>query len=557
MSPTTQILLIILAGIAVVIGSILIFRLHAFLALVLGALLVGMLTPRVNLQNFLIEDSRAKVLAQNEQGLIVDLKESSSPVGSIWLVVRQKSAADPYEEVARLRSAGKIEFEGKEKLLIAFDDKFGADDLQANDVISAPANYESSKQNAMQNIGKRIAKAFGSTAAEIGILIALASIIGKCLLDSGGADRIVRSSLSRFGEDKAPQAFLFSGFLLAIPVFFDTVFYLMIPLGKALHLRTGRNYLLYVLTIVAGGTMAHSLVPPTPGPLFVAEALGVGIGVMILAGCGVGLFTSTVGFYYAHFMNRRNVLPLRETPDISLEELGKISSKSEEHLPPLTLSLMPILLPVGLIGGYTIVKPFLKGDFARFQPILETLGDKNIAIALGAAIAIALLVKQTRLSKEQFSVSMQSALAGAGVIILITSAGGAFGQMLKMTGVASLVRELPVESPTILLALAFLITAAIRTAQGSSTVAMITAVGLFAPLASSGLLGVHPVYLALAIGSGSKPLAWMNDSGFWVITRMSGMTEQEGLKYILPLSGLMGMTGLAVTVVAAMIYPGV
>jgi gluconate:H+ symporter, GntP family len=557
MSATTQILLILLAGIGTVIGSILMFRLHAFLALVLGGLLVGLLTPRTNLQNFLIEDSRAKVLAQTEYGLIVDLEESSSPVGSIWLVTRQASASDPYEEVGRLRSAGKIEFKEEEKLLIAFDESFGVDDLQTNDVISAPASFESSKQNAARNVGSRLAAAFGSTAGQIGILIALASIIGKCLLDSGGADRIVRSSLSRFGEEKAPHAFLFSGFLLAIPVFFDTVFYLMIPLGKALHLRTGKNYLLYVLTIVAGGTMAHSLVPPTPGPLFVAEALGVGIGVMILAGCGVGVFTSTAGFFYAHYMNRRNVLPLRETPDISLEELGRISSKSEEHLPPLTLSLLPILLPVALIGGYTIVKPFLTEEWARFKPLLETLGDKNIAIAIGAVCAIGLLVKQTRLSKTEFSASMQSALAGAGVIILITSAGGAFGQMLKMTGVASLVRELPFESPTIVLLLAFLVTTAIRTAQGSSTVAMITAVGLFAPIVSSGQLGVDPVYVALAIGSGSKPLAWMNDSGFWVITRMSGMTEQEGLKYITHLSGLMCVTGLAVTIVAALIFPGV
>jgi GntP family gluconate:H+ symporter len=170
---------------------------------------------------------------------------------------------------------------------------------------------------------------------------------------------------------------------------------------------------------------------------------------------------------------------------------------------------------------------------------------------------VGILIKQSDLTKDEFAASMQSALAGAGVIILITSAGGAFGQMLKMTGVATLVRELPVHSPTVVLLLAFLITAAIRTAQGSSTVAMITAVGLFAPLVGSGALGVHPVYIALAIGCGSKPIAWMNDSGFWVITRMSGMTEQEGLKYITPLSITMGITGLVVVLAAAAVYPGV
>ncbi len=125
----------------------------------------------------------------------------------------------------------------------------------------------------------------------------MAAIIGKCLLDSGAADKIVRSALKLFGERGAPGAFVSSGFLLDIPVFFDTVFYLMVPLGKALRVRTGRNYLLYVLTIVCGATMAHSLVPPTPGPLFVAESLGVDLGLMILCGCVVGLFASTTGHY--------------------------------------------------------------------------------------------------------------------------------------------------------------------------------------------------------------------------------------------------------------------
>ena len=116
----------------------------------------------------------------------------------------------------------------------------------------------------------------------------MASIIGSCLLKSGAADRIVRSMLRLLGEKQAPFSFLGSGFLLGIPVFFDTVFYLMIPLGKAMCMRVGKNYLLYILAIVTGAAMAHSLVPPTPGPLFVANELGVDLGVMILAGCVVG-----------------------------------------------------------------------------------------------------------------------------------------------------------------------------------------------------------------------------------------------------------------------------
>src|SRR5690606_12402007 len=149
---------------------------------------------------------------------------------------------------------------------------------------------------AHQTVGQRVATAFGSTCAKIGILIAMASIIGGCLLKSGAAERIVRASLRLFGEKNAPLGFLSSSFTLGIPVFFDTVFYLMIPLGKAMATRTQRNYALYVMAIVAGGVMAHSLVPPTPGPLFVASELGVNIGVMMIGGIIFGIITVIFGY---------------------------------------------------------------------------------------------------------------------------------------------------------------------------------------------------------------------------------------------------------------------
>jgi len=151
---------------------------------------------------------------------------------------------------------------------------------------------------------ERVATAFGETCGKVGILIAMAAVIGKCLLDSGSAERIVRSFVHVLGQAQASLGFIFSGFLLGIPVFFDTVFYLMIPLGKAMRLRTGGNYLLYILSIMAGATMAHSLVPPTPGPLFVADRLGVNLGLMIGVGILVGIVASMGGFAFALLANR-------------------------------------------------------------------------------------------------------------------------------------------------------------------------------------------------------------------------------------------------------------
>ena len=149
---------------------------------------------------------------------------------------------------------------------------------------------------------------------------------------------------------------------------------------------------------------------------------------------------------------------------------------------------------------------------------------------------------------------MQSSLASGDVIILITAAGGAFGQILQQTGVSDLIQNQGFTSRAGLITFAFLVTTAIRTAQGSATVAMITAVGVLAGV-STEALGFHPVYLALAIGCGSKPIAWMNDSGFWVIGKMSGMTEAETLRYITPMSCIMGGVGLAVVIAGATLFP--
>ncbi len=555
-----SVLWILLVGVVIVIGGILLFRLHAFLVLILAAFVVSALTPDHALVQFGVDRADLKVLDVDtaRETFLVRADRDAVPLGARLLVLEADKASGEFAEVATLEVAS---YEKPEDSL--------GDAYAVATVVSArndwtwsedqsvihPRDLLAARDLADQTIGERVAAAFGSTCAKIGILIAMAAIIGKCLLDSGAADRIVRSALRLFGERAAPGAFLSSGFLLGIPVFFDTVFYLMIPLGKALRMRTGKNYLLYVLTIVAGATMAHSLVPPTPGPLFVAEELGVDLGLMIMAGCIVGIFSSGTGYLFARWINSRTELPLRESADLALKDLEELTRRGDEDLPPLGVAMLPILLPVVLIAGYTILKGYSEHFLPAFMQVAETLGNKNIALVIAAAVALIMLAWQKRTSRHELARSVQAALASGGVIILITAGGGAFGRAMQQTGVASLIDDLPQGSIFITLLLAFLITATVRTAQGSATVAMITAVGILAGLASSETLGFHPVYLALAIGCGSKPLAWMNDSGFWVICQMSGMTEAEGLKFITPMSAAMAVVGLGVTLLGAWLLP--
>jgi GntP family gluconate:H+ symporter len=309
--------------------------------------------------------------------------------------------------------------------------------------------------------------------------------------------------------------------------------------------------------------MAHSLVPPTPGPLFVAGELSVSIGLMILGGIVVGVFTVTSGYAYALWANRRWPISLRDSTDISTADLEALSSKDERELPSFWLSVLPIILPVVLIAGKTIMGSFFKasssdepshilgGLFALF----DYLGNPNIALALSAAIALGTLAFHQRADRKKIATFVQNALSSGGVSILITAAGGAFGGILQQTGIGHRIQELASSHQLAVLPLAFFVTAVVRTAQGSATVAMITAIGIMGGFANASQLGFHPLYLALAIGCGSKPIAWMNDSGFWVISKMSGMTESETLRLSSAMMVVMAVVGLVVVMIFARLLP--
>ncbi|WP_370479169.1 GntP family permease [Tamlana flava] len=409
------------------------------------------------------------------------------------------------------------------------------------------------------SLGKRLGVAFGNTSGKIGILIALASIIGTSLMRSGGAERIVRGLLRVLGKKNSSVALLFSSFTLAIPVFFDTVFYLMIPVIKSLGIKNPRKFGLYLMAVIAGGVMAHSLIPPTPGPLFVAETMGIDLGVMMIGGIGIGTITILAGYGYAKWANMRWDLPMRSTPDISVEELKKVSEVDNKDLPSLSLSLLPVVLPIFLITGNTFSKMFFEGktDLTVTQESITTifsvLGDPNIALFISAILAMYLMWSREK-QFDHFKKYIYEALTSAGMIILITSAGGAFGQMLQQTGIGIRIQELSANYQMAILPMAFIITAIVRSAQGSATIAMVTTIGIIGGIADAGL-AFHPVYIALAIGCGSKIFAWMNDSAFWIITEMSGMKEKETIRHFSVLLMVMALAGLIAIMIGSKLLP--
>ncbi len=412
---------------------------------------------------------------------------------------------------------------------------------------------------------------FGAAAGRIAFIILLASIIGMCMLDSGAADSIVRRLMAVLGEKRAALALLSSGYLLSIPVFFDTVFFLLVPLARAFALRTGKDYMLYVMAICAGGVLTHSLVAPTPGPLLVAEALrpaGVDLGASMVAGLAAGLLPAIGALYLVRWLNRRVPVPVRDTPGASLADLHVIVNRPDADLPAFGVAILPVFLPVALIAATSFVGmaqaslpsvvAALGGpeSFARIKYWLDFVGNRNVAMLIGTAIALALLAHQKKMGMRRLGEAMGPPLEMAGVIILITAAGGAFGAMIRHSGVGDVIAVLARGHGLNFVLLAWGVTAVIRLAQGSATVAMVTGVGLMAAIIGDGsALPFHPLYLFLAIGFGSMIGSWMNDSGFWVVGKLSGFTERETLMTWTVLTTFISVVGLIEVLIASYIVP--
>jgi len=462
-------LLLLLAGLVIVVGGILILRMHAFLALILGAFCVAILTPDSMLQQF----------------------------------------AQQRMQKGELTEKGAKEFLAK----------------------TPPA---------------RVAEGFGKTCADLGILIAMAAILGEAMLRSGAAESIAGALLRVMGAARAHWAFFITSFFLTIPVFFETTFYLLSPLAKAVGRQTKKNYLLLIMCAVAGGTITHSLVPPTPGPSFVAGELGVPIGLMMGMGCLIGMGAALVGSVFAHWSNKHHTL---EVPE---EDAAAVDSALHRELPPLWLSLIPVTLPVVLIALSAWLVP-KKGPFTSFESIVRILGTKEMALTIGVCIILIVLARKQ--DKASASKAVQTAISSGAAIVLLIAAGGAFGGVLRQTGISELLGAALSQAHFFALPVIFLITTAVRTAQGSATVAMITAAPIAKAFIDGGQSHVHPVYFALAIGCGSKPYSWMNDAGFWIITRLSGLREEQTLRTVSPMMGIQGVAGLLLTMLAAWLWP--
>lgn len=384
---------------------------------------------------------------------------------------------------------------------------------------------------------------FGKMAGRIGWVIALAAIIGAAMMESGAAERIVSWLLSKLGEKQAAVALLICGYILSIPVFFDTVFFLLVPIGITLALKTGRDFVLYVLAMGGGAAITHTIVPPTPGPLIMAETLNIDLGVVIVAGFIAGIIPAVAVLVAARWMNRKRPLPVRVR-----SESGVVL----QNPPSLGLSILPVVVPLFLISLVSVVA----ATGAEVPAWIAFAGNKNIAMGAGTVIAMILWSSTQHLDKKALWDAVGKPLEIAGTIILITAAGGAYGAMIQYSGIGDAIGAATRGFKIDYLVLGWMIAAVMKTAQGSGTVSMITTSAIIlAMVGQDPSLGYHPVYLLLAIGFGSLCISWMNDSAFWVVARMSGFTSDEALRRWTLLLFIISVVGFAQVLVLARLLP--
>ncbi|MDO4628403.1 MAG: GntP family permease [Planctomycetia bacterium] len=455
----------------------------------------------------------------------------------------------------------------------------------------------------------RVGVALGEMAGKIIILISMGALIGQAMTRSGAADRIIQVIVGRFGQKRMPAALMSSGFLLSIPVFYDATFYLLLPLVRAVYRMTQKHYILYLLAIGFGATLSHTLVPPTPGPLMVAKEMDISIGAMMLISGMVGICTIPFALLIAKTLDRlmpnpiiadetirESLKPLptgtgenvnRENMDLTqngeitenefssepssgtqVSETPSGSTPTFTRLPSFGMSILPIILPVVLIAGAAITQTLTDNGTIQWtetthvwHQIIALAGDAQVALMLSALTALTVLLFTQKLSLREMEKEVGIALQSAGTIILITSAGGAFGAMLRTCGVGERIQELVLSGNGTftglgVLLLAFATASMIKTAQGSSTTAMITTAGIFSTLGlEAATLGFHPGYAAVAIGVGSCVTGWMNDSGFCIFASMSGLSETTVLKCWTVGLALMGVVGLIVTMILSQLIP--
>lgn len=393
---------------------------------------------------------------------------------------------------------------------------------------------------------KTMKDGMGSTLGFVATVVGLGALFGGVLEQSGGAQRLASFMLKKTGDKKAPWAMMVTGFAVAIPVFFDVAFIILVPVTYALSKRTGKSLLLYALPLLAGLAITHAFIPPTPGPIAVADILGADLGWVIVFGFIAGIPAAIIsGPIFARYISKRiQIEPKSFTEEIEYDE---------EKAPSPGLIISIILIPIFLIVANTLVQSPLFDGVSIPEGILYTIelvGHPFSALIIANLVAWYFLGVRRGMQKEFLLKVATKSFQAAGIIILLTGAGGAFKQILIETGAGEMIADALNNAWFNPLMFGFIVAALVRILQGSSTVAMITAAGITAPVLTGGDYSMAQTSLiVIAIASGASILSHVNDSGFWLVGQYLGLTEKETFKSWTMMTTIIAIVGLLVSLI--------
>jgi GntP family gluconate:H+ symporter len=383
---------------------------------------------------------------------------------------------------------------------------------------------------------------FGATMAGVGIIVAFGAMFGKLLADSGGADRIVDSLISRSTTRTLPWAMALIGSLIGLPLFFEVGLVLLIPVIILVARRTGLSLIRVAIPALAGLSVMHGLVPPHPGPLVAVATLDANLGLTIAIGVLIAIPTIIIaGPLFGKIAGRWVDVPVPEM-FVTAEDKGEDVSTAKR--PSVFAALSGILFPILLMLGRSIADSIAPGSTAPLNNTVDFLGTPMVALGLGVIYAMIVLGRGGGMDRAAISHSLSAALPPIAGILLIVGAGGGFKQVLIDTGIGTVIADAVTGSSLSVLLLAWFVAALIRVATGSATVATVTAAGILAPVAAT-LTGTDVSLMVLAIGSGSLFLSHVNDAGFWLVKEYLGTTVGQTLKTWTVMESLISVTGLA------------
>jgi len=399
----------------------------------------------------------------------------------------------------------------------------------------------------MANIMNTLTNAFGSTLGGVALLVGLGAMLGRLLEVSGGAQALADDLVRRFGEQRAPMALGIASLFFGFPIFFDAGLVVMLPVMFTVARRLGGSLLLYGIPVASAFSCMHVFVPPHPGPVAASELLGADVGLLVIVGLVVAVPTWIIaGHFFGKWIGKRILLPVPQV--VQKDE----TPEDEASLPSPGLVVGLLLLPLALIFmntglDFARAQDWVDKDAGWFQ-FLRAVGSTPIALLISVLVSAVVLGPMRGRDPIKVERIVDSALGPVCSVILITGAGGMFGGVLRASGIGDALSSALVDIGMPVFVAGFLVATALRVAQGSATVALITAAGLIQPaVQAAGYQGIELAAIVIAIASGSAVLSHVNDSGFWLVGRFFEMDIKTTFKTWTVMQTLVGLVGFAIS----------